>query len=263
MDSRIYSEKTIASIKSHLEKNGSKFITYPKFVFLCGKAIDGQYENTNRGILQNYLQKQSKNIFIVLSELLWEEGFNSNIDLLTFEEFLAEISDVIVLFCESPGSYCELGAFAYANKLFSDKLAIIRGLSYCRKNDLKYSRYADDIYLSSDSYIDIPHISFLSTTLRDFGFQINEKKTYFFSAKYRWKVTGLIIGTDLSVTVGSERRKLIKKLVYDKLVHNEGHGDSILGHLAFLKDIEPHTYNNIIAKYSQYCEGDIIDALSK
>ena len=110
-------------------------------------------------------------------------------------------------------------------------------LSYCRKNDLKYSRYADDIYLSSDSYIDIPHISFLSTTLRDFGFQINEKKTYFSSAKYRRKVTGLIIGTDLSVTVGSERRKLIKKLVYDKLVHNEGHGDSILGHLAFLKDI--------------------------
>ena len=125
MDSRIYSEKTLASIKSHLEKNESKFITYPKFIFLCGKAIDGQYEKTNRGILQNYLQKQSEDIFIVLSERLWEESFNSNIDLLTFEEFLAEISDAIVLFCESPGSYCELGAFAYANKLFSDKLVIV------------------------------------------------------------------------------------------------------------------------------------------
>lgn len=136
-------------------------------------------------------------------------------------------------------------------------------LNYCRKNDLKYSRYADDIYLSANSYIDAPHIDFLSTTLRDFGFQINEKKTYFSSTKYRRKVTGLIIGTDSSVTVGSEKRKLIKKLVYDKLVHNEGDGDSILGYLAFLKDIEPHTYNNIIAKYSQYCEGDIIDALSK
>lgn len=75
--------------------------------------------------MQNYLQKQSEDIFIVLSERLWEESFNSNIDLLTFEEFLAEISDVIVLFCESPGSYCELGAFAYANKLFSDKLVIV------------------------------------------------------------------------------------------------------------------------------------------
>ena len=125
MDSRIYSEKTLASIKSHLEKNESKFITYPKFIFLCGKAIDGQYEKTNRGILQNYLQKQSEDIFIVLSERLWEESFNSNIDLLTFEEFLAESSDEIVLFCESPGSYCELGAFAYANKLFSDKLVIV------------------------------------------------------------------------------------------------------------------------------------------
>lgn len=125
MDSRIYSEKTLASIKSHLEKNESKFITYPKFIFLCGKAIDGKYEKTNRGILQNYLQKQSEDIFIVLSERLWEESFNSNIDLLTFEEFLAEISDAIVLFCESPGSYCELGAFAYANKLFSDKLVIV------------------------------------------------------------------------------------------------------------------------------------------
>lgn len=75
--------------------------------------------------MQNYLQKQSEDIFIVLSERLWEESFNSNIDLLTFEEFLAEISDAIVLFCESPGSYCELGAFAYANKLFSDKLVIV------------------------------------------------------------------------------------------------------------------------------------------
>lgn len=125
MDSRIYSEKILDSIKSHLEKNESKFITYPKFIFLCGKAIDGQYEKTNRSILQNYLQKQSEDIFIVLSERLWEESFNSNIDLLTFEEFLAEISDVIVLFCESPGSYCELGAFAYADKLFSDKLVIV------------------------------------------------------------------------------------------------------------------------------------------
>ena len=28
-------------------------------------------------------------------------------------------------------------------------------LGYCKKNHLKYSRYADDIYLSSNSYIDV------------------------------------------------------------------------------------------------------------
>ena len=50
--------------------------------------------------------------------------------MLTFEEFLAEVSDCIILFVESPGSFCELGAFSYADKLFSDKLAIIIDKQY-------------------------------------------------------------------------------------------------------------------------------------
>ena len=136
-------------------------------------------------------------------------------------------------------------------------------LGYCKKNHLKYSRYADDIYLSSNSYIELEHVNFFFDTLKKFGFSINESKTYFSSPKYRRKVTGLVIGTDSSVTIGSQKRDLIKKLVYDKLVHNRGDGNSILGYLAFLKDIEPQTYNNIIAKYSQYCNEDIIEALKK
>ena len=126
MNSHIYSEKMLASMKSHLDNTVSRFITYPKFVFLCGAAYDKcGYENTNRGITDKYLRRKSGDVFIVLSEKLWEHGFNSNIDLLTFEEFLAEVSDSIILFVESPGSFCELGAFAYAEKLFSDKLIIV------------------------------------------------------------------------------------------------------------------------------------------
>lgn len=126
MNSHIYSEKMLNSMKSHLDNTVSRFITYPKFVFLCGAAYDKWgYENTNRGITDKYLRRKSRDVFIVLSEKLWEHGFNSNIDLLTFEEFLAEVSDSIILFVESPGSFCELGAFAYAEKLFSDKLIIV------------------------------------------------------------------------------------------------------------------------------------------
>ena len=136
-------------------------------------------------------------------------------------------------------------------------------LGYCEKNHLKYSRYADDIYLSSNSYIDLRHVNFLSDTLGKIGFSINESKTYFSSPKYRRKVTGLVIGTDSSVTIGSKKREFIKKLVYDKLIHNKGDGNCILGYLAFLKDVEPQTYNNIISKYSQYCKEDIIEALKK
>lgn len=127
MDSRIYSNEMIENMKLHLNKSENRFITYPKFVFLCGKAFQNysRYKLTNRGIVENYLKSKSEGVFIVLSEKLWEDGFDKEIDLLTFEEFLAEVSDAIILFAESPGSYCELGAFSYADKLFSDKLIIV------------------------------------------------------------------------------------------------------------------------------------------
>lgn len=117
----------IEHMKLYLNNNATKFITYPKFVFVCGKKFSSseEYNKSNRGVIDKYLKTKSKDVFIVLSEKLWEDSFDSDIDLLTFEEFLAEVSDAIILFVESPGSFCELGAFAYADKLFSDKLIIV------------------------------------------------------------------------------------------------------------------------------------------
>lgn len=50
--------------------------------------------------------------------------------MLTFEEFLAEVSDAIILFAESPGSFCELGAFSSAEKIFNEKLMIVIDKKY-------------------------------------------------------------------------------------------------------------------------------------
>ncbi len=54
------------------------------------------------------MERSLPDINIVLSEQLWEDGFDSTIDLLTFEDFLAEVSDAIILFVESPGSFANL-----------------------------------------------------------------------------------------------------------------------------------------------------------
>lgn len=136
-------------------------------------------------------------------------------------------------------------------------------LEYCKANGYLYSRYADDIYISSRSYIPRDVLPFLQEELKKYGFEINNNKTKFCSAKYSRKVTGLIITNDSRVSIGMERRKLIKKMVYDKLIHGKGDSHQILGHLSFLKDIEPNTYNNLIIKYSQYCSGDLLKELSK
>ena len=127
-------EKQIQSIRNHLDLRDSKYITYPKFIFLCGRGFDkniqDSYWNTNRGIIHRYMERLLPDINIVLSEQLWEDGFDSTIDLLTFEDFLAEVSDAIILFVESPGSFCELGAFAYADSLFSEKMIIVLDEQY-------------------------------------------------------------------------------------------------------------------------------------
>jgi len=127
LNANIYSKTCIESIRRHLDKSGYKYITYPKFIFLCGKGFNSQeeYALSNRGVVDDFIRKLLPDTHIVLSEQMWEDGFDDSIDLLIFEEFLAEVSDAIILFVESPGSFCELGAFAYADSLFSDKLIIV------------------------------------------------------------------------------------------------------------------------------------------
>lgn len=136
-------------------------------------------------------------------------------------------------------------------------------LDFCETNNYLYSRYADDIYVSSNRYIDKNIISFLRTELELKGFNINYKKTKFYSPKYRRKITGIILTENSRISIGTDRREKIKKLIYNKLIHNKGNPDEILGYLSFLKDIEPNTYNRFIIKYSKYCDKDIITALTQ
>ena len=63
------------------------------------------------------------------------------------------------------------------------------------------------------------------------------------------------------VSIGSEKREAIKKMVYNRIVHGKGDQNVILGHLAFLKDVEPKVYNSLLIKYAGYCDGDVIAAI--
>ena len=133
----------------------------------------------------------------------------------------------------------------------------------CNKKNYIYSRYADDIYISSKSFIDKSMIDTLEKELTKFGFTLNSNKTNFSSRKYQRRITGIIITDNSQISIGIQRRNLIKKAIYDKLIHGKGDPNQILGYLSFLKDIEPKTYNNLIIKYSRYCNGDLLEAIKK
>ena len=134
-------------------------------------------------------------------------------------------------------------------------------ISYCEEHGYRYSRYADDIYISGNSYIPESTKDFIEECLRNYGFRMNLPKTWFKSKKSRRKVTGLIITDTGRVSVGIETREKIKRMIYTRLVNGDGSPNEILGYLAYLKDVEPQTYNKFIIKYSTYCDGDVISAI--
>lgn len=134
-------------------------------------------------------------------------------------------------------------------------------ISYAEQIGCQYSRYADDIYFSGRTYIPDDTKKFVKECLLTYGFRINESKTWFKSKKSRRKITGLIITDTGRVSVGTEARKKMKHMIYDRIVNGRGEPNEILGYLAYLKDVEPQVYNQYIIKYSTYCGGDVISAI--
>lgn len=121
-----------------------------------------------------------------------------------------------------------------------------------------YTRYADDLVFSSIEWLPEGLIGIVKDAVQGFRLKVNEQKTCFMKSPRRKMVTGLVIDRG-KVSIGLNKRKKIKKLLYNKLKYNKGSGEQILGYLAFLKDIEPEYYNMLIIKYSSF--GNVLDLL--
>jgi hypothetical protein len=110
---------------------------YNGFIFLCG----GQISSTSsppaslRHAIQTALTqnvKLSERIRIAEDYKDWTSG-SLYTDLLEFERHIAELSSVIVLILESPGSLVELGLFSAIDE-YQDKLLVVTESKYYRSN---------------------------------------------------------------------------------------------------------------------------------
>ena len=107
-----------------------RVVNTPNIIFLCGgpTATDSAPHRSARDYFWRHLQQNLPEIFkrVELAETInnWLMG-NVFSDLLELEEHLADISDLIILFVESPGSIAELGVFAASSILEPKTLAIV------------------------------------------------------------------------------------------------------------------------------------------
>lgn len=125
----------------------------------------------------------------------------------------------------------------------------------CQSRGLVFTRYADDIFVSSfepgkleglealivKSKRDIPHLRL----------RLNHQKTAYLSKKYNRKITGVVVTPQHTLSIGRERKKEVKALIHQWIK-----GDIapekfyyLKGLFAFAIDIEPQFEARLVEKY--------------
>lgn len=118
-----------------------------------------------------------------------------------------------------------------------------------------YSRYSDDICISSTEWIDSAEISaIVDDRLKQKGFDLNKDKTRCFGRGHLRKITGIYLDCDGVLRLGPQRKAELKRSLYQVLMCecDRNHAHRVLGHLSFCKQVEPDYYNALLAKYASY-----------
>ncbi len=126
-----------------------------------------------------------------------------------------------------------------------------RALHAYSDEHLTYTRYADDILISSRKEMvveDIVNIVKLVLKECDLPFELNETKTRYGSKAGRNWNLGIMYNKDNNLTVGHKRKHRLKTMLfkfYTEAEHEVAFLQELQGELAYMRNIEPDYYNHL------------------
>lgn len=127
-----------------------------------------------------------------------------------------------------------------------------------------YTRYADDLTFSAKrtGYLQ-PIEKLVRETLREIKFpklKLNDDKRVFATRKYRRMVTGVILTNDNRLSIGRERKKLIRAMIhhYKQGILQPEAQMRLKGLLAFAHDVEPEFILRMKLKYTEKTIDELI-----
>lgn len=126
---------------------------------------------------------------------------------------------------------------------------------WCREKNLIYTRYADDIFVSAYKQDQLKTVRNKIVSLcRKFPYaklQINDGKTLHLSRKYHRSVTGIVISSTGQSSLGRDKKRMIRSLVFKHLNQRLGVADygKTVGLLAFAFDVEKTFYDSLCRKF--------------
>lgn len=117
-------------------------------------------------------------------------------------------------------------------------------IQYCIKTGIIYTRYADDLALSTNqpNVLSDAHafVERLCRRIKSPKFTLNGEKTVFTSKKYRRQLTGLVLSNDGTISIGRDRKRSIRAMAYHYKLGNlapEEHS-RLRGWLAFTMSVD-------------------------
>jgi RNA-directed DNA polymerase len=124
-----------------------------------------------------------------------------------------------------------------------------RIMGYCQLKNMAYSRYADDITISTSNRVHIRGtIRFLNFVVESEAFALRPEKTSVYGRSKAKMVTGLVVSED--VRIGRRRYRELRSLVCEALRTNDADKLSYVnGYMNFLKDVDVSTYKMLYAYY--------------
>lgn len=144
----------LEAFASSLDLDASKVTNSPSLIFLCGGPIDPKpgVDPSLRAIFYQHLKVAKSDLQerVLLAEEAnkWSRNSKHYDNLFDLENDLAYLSDVILLFVESAGSFAELGAFCQARAL-RNKLVAILEEGYWQQKEPSFIRDGPVAYLEN------------------------------------------------------------------------------------------------------------------
>jgi len=127
--------------------------------------------------------------------------------------------------------------------------------SSCKQGRITYSRYADDLYFSTDrSNVLRPLLGRIETYLQSMlspRLDINDAKTEFVSKKRKCVVTGLVLTSNRKISIGREKKRAIKSMVFrfQRGTLEAERQKYLKGYLAFIISVEPSFFEALRIKF--------------
>jgi len=125
----------------------------------------------------------------------------------------------------------------------------------CDGKGIAYSRYADDIYLSTNKPdLLAKEYKEIRRYLEELAWpklRVNTRKVVFTSRKHNRNVTGLILTSDRRVSIGHKKKRWIRSQVF-KFANEQLPADAISylrGYLSYIRAVEPSFIKRLRQKY--------------